>query len=277
MNKKFPPFIILLWIIALPTLLPAQTFTMSKKCKTKLSAADSALQVKSFQEALTMLEEFRGDCKTRDAKIQGAEHMAEAYNGLEDYQNAIAQADEALKLTKDRSIVAHFQKATALGKMGDAEGAKSSLNKVIELTEKNQNTKERASNYALMAALYDRQLGEQDSAFMYLDQAVSLDPENTDFVIQRGDMYMNAKDYNTAFEAYDKAVSMGRNDLDMYIIRSNARLRIMQDKYGTTKAKELKEKMTPEEKEQVCADITKANELGWNQMDKDMFAALVCK
>jgi tetratricopeptide (TPR) repeat protein len=148
---------------------------------------------------------------------------------------------------------------------------------VIELTEMNQNTKERASNYALMAALYDRQLDDRDSAFYYLDKAIGMDASNADFLIQKGDMYVSSHEYDKAFAAYDEAVAMGRTDMDMYIIRSNAGLKMLEHKYGTTKAGDLRSKMTDGEKALVCGDLTKALELGWKDMNKDMFAALVCK
>ncbi len=80
-----------------------------------------------------------------------------------------------------------------------------------------------------------------------------------------------------AFEYYDKAVAMGRTDVDMYKIRAGARMKMVQDKYKTTNAQELRSKMTPKEKEQVCTELKKAIELGYKNMQADMFSALVCK
>ena len=51
----------------------------------------------------------------------------------------------------------------------------------------------------------------------------------------------------------------------------------MAAKYGTDQAQDLRVKMNVAEKEVLCKDIKRAIELGWNEMDKKLFAALVCK
>jgi tetratricopeptide (TPR) repeat protein len=255
----------------------AQTFTMGSKCRDLLAAAQEELHQQSFEAALAAYDEFSEGCNTKDAKILGTVGKAEAYNGMGEYDKAIALCDEALDRSKGRNLVAHFQKAYAFNKLGQPDAAKEELEQVIELTEMNQNTAERASNYALMAALYDRQLGDRDSAFLYLDKAMEIDPSNADFLIQKGDMYVQSDEYDKAFDAYDEAVAMGRTDMDMYIIRSQAGLKMLEHKYGTTKAQDLRGMMTEEEKALVCGDLRKALDMGWNDMNKDMFAALVCK
>ncbi len=254
----------------------AQTFTMGKKCRAALASAKEALEANSYQDALTFYQAFADKCKTRDAKEQAAIGMAEAYNGLEMYQEAIAQADAALKVTKNRSLDGHFQKALALNRMGDVEGSKSQLAEVMRLTEMNENTAQRASNYALMAALYDRQMGQMDSALVYLGKAKELDPGNVKYTLQEGDMYLVHEDYKTAYEKYDEAVRMDPTSLDPYISRVNAGLWQMEKKYGTSKAQELREVMTESEKSTICGDLNKAFEMGWKDMNKEMFKALVC-
>ncbi len=263
--------------VGLPQFGQAQLFTMGKQCRALYDQSKEALTSKSYSEALSLIEQFQGECKTKDAKRVIAAAKAEAYNGLGQYENAIQEADQALKLTKNRSLAGHFQKGIALHNLGDTQGAKAELDEVIALTEKNQNIKERASNYALMAAYYDRQFNDRDTALLYLDKAMEMDPSNSSFWIQKGDMFVATNEFDAAFQAYDQAVAMGRTDLDMYIIRSNTGLKMLEHKYGTTNAKELRGKMTEADKNRVCPDLQKAIDLGWNQMDKDMFAALVCK
>ncbi|GAA4311493.1 tetratricopeptide repeat protein [Christiangramia aestuarii] len=255
----------------------SQTFTMGKKCQELYQQTETALEQDSFQEALNFLEKFSGECKTKDAREMRSNAKAEAYNGLGQYDNAIKEADLSLDITKGKSLNAWFQKAIAQNKKGDIEASKESLQKVIDLTENNQNTSERASNYALMGALYSRQLNEPDSAFYYLDKAKALDPGNPNIMIQEGDIYVNYNEYDKAFSAYDQAQAAGKNDMEMYIIRSEARLKQMDNKYGTTNAQELRSKMSASEKETLCTDLQKAIEMGWRDMNKDMFAALVCK
>ena len=90
-------------------------------------------------------------------------------------------------------------------------------------------------------------------------------------------MFVDEKNYDPAFVQYDKAVQMGKADAEMYAIRSNARIKSMQEKYHTVNAQELRAKMSPKEKELVCTDLKKAISLGLKDMKQDMFASLVCK
>jgi hypothetical protein len=90
-------------------------------------------------------------------------------------------------------------------------------------------------------------------------------------------MLVDEKKYDEAFTQYDKAVQMGKADAEMYAIRSNARVKQMQEKYHTTNAQELRSKMSTKEKELVCTDLKKAISLGLKDMKQEMFASLVCK
>lgn len=173
--------------------------------------------------------------------------------------------------------MAYFQKAAAQVKLKQYDAANASLSKMIALTEKNQDKKARASNYALISALHWRYLGNKDSANYFLDKAIELDPSNANFIVQKGDFFMDEKKYDQAFEQYDKAVSMGKADMDMYNIRASARIKIAQEKYNTTNTQELRGKMTQKETEEICTELKKAIALGLKDMKMDMFASLVCK
>jgi tetratricopeptide (TPR) repeat protein len=255
----------------------AQTFTMAKKCNELNTAANGLLKEKKYQESLDAYTEMSKSCTTKDAKEVIALGKAEALNGLGKYEEAIEASNAALKITKNKSLGGYFQKAVAESKLNRSEDARNSFAKVIELTEKNQDTKSRASNYALMSAGQWRQLGNKDSGYHYIDKAIEMDPTNSNFQIQKGDMYIEEKKYDQAFVQYDKAVEMGRTDLDMYVIRSNARINMVQQKYNTTNTQELRSKMTPDETAMVCKELRKALDLGLKDMKQDMFAALVCK
>jgi len=125
--------------------------------------------------------------------------------------------------------------------------------------------------------MYYRQGNQKDSAMYYLDKAMTLDPDNPDFYIQKGDMLVGEKKYNDAFVQYDKAVALGKTDMEMYDIRAKARIKEVQEKYHTTNTQELRSKMTPKEKDQICTELNKAISLGLHDMKMDMFASLVCK
>lgn len=255
----------------------AQTFTMGKKCRSQLEAAQIQLESKNYEEALSQYMAFSEKCRTKDAKEAAAVGKSKAYNELGQYDKAIAEADNALKITKNKSLEGHFQKAVALNKKGDIQGSKVQLKEVIRLTEMNEDTKARASNFALMSAMYERQLGQRDSAMVYLNKAKDLDPTNVNYMLQEGDLYLSDKNYDMALKAYDNAASLAPESKEVYIAKTNAHLIKMSDKYGTSNAQALRKKMTSEEKTTLCKDLKKALNLGWKDMNKDMFAALVCK
>jgi tetratricopeptide (TPR) repeat protein len=250
---------------------------MGKKCQESYANAQAALTNQSYQDALSLFEAFAGDCKTKDAKELVAVGKAEAYNGLGMYTEAIAEADAALKVTKNESLNGHFQKAVALNATGDIAGSKDELAEVMKLTEMNQNTAQRASNYALMAALYDRQMGQTDSAMVYLNKAKELDPGNVNYILQEGDMYLVHDDFKSAYAVYDEAARLYPDSQEVYVSKSNAGLKEMNKKYGTSKAQDLRGMMSPAEKTAICGDLTRAMELGYKDMNKEMFKALVCQ
>jgi tetratricopeptide (TPR) repeat protein len=255
----------------------AQTFTMGKDCRAQNSKGINLLKEKKYSDALETFTAMQKSCKTKDAKEAHAVGRAEALNGLKRYDEAIAASEEALKLTKNKSLMGLFQKAVAQNGLKQYNAASATFSQMMALTEKNKNTKERASNYALMAALQSRQLNHIDSAHYYIEMAIAMDSSNVNYVIQKGDLFFTEKKYDDAFVQYDKAVQMGKADLEMYTIRSNGRLKMVEDKYNTTNAQELRSKMNEKEKQQVCTELNKAISLGLKDMKQDMFASLVCK
>ena len=269
---------ILFWALILANLgANGQTFTMGKKCREKNNAANGLLRDKKYQEALEAYQAMEKSCTTKDAKEATANGKAEALNGLGRYDEAIKASDAALKVTNNKSLMAYFQKTAAQVKLKQYDAANASFSKMIALTEKNQDKKARASNYALISQLHWQYLDHKDSANYFLDKAIALDPSNANFFIQKGDFLMDEKKYDEAFVQYDKAVSMGKADMEMYDIRATARIRIAQEKYNTTNTQELRSKMTAKETEQICKELKKAISLGLRDMKMDMFASLVCK
>lgn len=263
-------------MICMTASLQAQTFTMSKKCREQVATANRMNADRQYDSALTVFNASQKDCSTKDAKEAIWVGKARSYNGLKQHAKAIDEANQALKLSKDKSINAYFERGVANEGLGKKDEANADFNRIIDLTEKNQNVKERATIYAKIADL-DYQAGKIAEGDSNLARAMRLDPFNTNFTIQQGDQYVRLGDYGKAFEYYDKAVQQGRTDLDMYVIRTNARMKMVQDKYGTTNAQELRSKMTPTEKDQLCVEMKKAISLGLKDMKQDMFAALVCK
>lgn len=276
MNSCFSRYLLIALFLT-STSIFSQTFTMGKKCRTSLDIAQKALADKAYEDALNYYDAFSSKCKTKDAKEIAGYQKAEVLNNLGRYNEAIIEADKALKISKNKSINAYFQKAIALDKLGKSNEAKEALQQVITLTEKNENVKERASNYALMAAFYDRRMDDTTMAQENLTKAKELDPSNIKYVIQEGDMYVSRGNYDKGFECYDEALKINKNSKELYMARSDARFNMLSKKYGTSKAQELRQKITSTEKTLLCADLSKAIELGYKDLNKEMLKALICK
>ncbi len=253
----------------------AQTFTMNKECRAQVAAANALNDTRQYDQALGSFDAIVESCDTKDGKEQVQVGRAHALNGLGRHDDAVTAANMALEVTKDLSLFAYFERAYAQEQMGMADSAAADYNRIIELTEKNQNVAERATIYAKVADL-NYKAGKPAEAEQYLAKAMELDPGNPNFAIQRGDWAAWDGNYDAAFVEYDKAVAAGKADLEMYQIRSNARIRQMETKYGTNNVQELRSKMTAQETGLVCTETKKAIDLGLKDMKMDMFAALVC-
>lgn len=253
----------------------AQTFTMNKECRAQVAAANALNDNKQYDQALASFDAIVESCDTKDGKEQIQVGRAHALNGLGRHDEAVNAANMALEVTKDKSLFAYFERAYAQEQMGMADSAAADYNRIIELTEKNQNVAERATIYAKVADL-NYKAGKPAEAEQYLAKAMELDPGNPNFAIQRGDWAAWDGNYDAAFVEYDKAVAAGKADVEMYQIRSNARIRQMETKYGTNNVQELRSKMTAQETQLVCTETKKAIDLGLKDMKMDMFAALVC-
>jgi tetratricopeptide (TPR) repeat protein len=256
--------------------LSQQLFTMSNKCLEQTKRAEKMNDEKKYDSALNLYNSITKSCNSNDGKEIIFNGKARSYNGKKKYDEAISMANQSLKLTKNKSLNGYFERAMAYNGKKMMDSSRADFTRIIELTEKNQNVKERATIYAMIGDQYYKS-GMKDSANANLNKAIELDPDNANFYIQKGDMAAKENNYNEAFVNYDKAVAMGRNDVNMYKIRAGARVSMVQKKYHTENAQELRSKMTPQEKEQVCTELKKAIDLGYKNMQADMFSALVCK
>jgi tetratricopeptide (TPR) repeat protein len=251
-----------------------QTITMSNNCTKMLKEIEGYNAAKLYDSALALFPTFNKKCTAKDAKYKGESAKARAYNGLEQYENALTASNLAIK-ADNRWITAYFERAIAYAGMGKTAESKADYYKIIELSAKNQNTDARAGIYAMLADISYKQ-GELDSAFILLDNALAL-KQDPNFYIQRGDIYYKEKDYNKAFADYDRAVAAGKDDFEMYAIRSAQRLRIYQEKYGTTNVNELARKMSADEKKLTCTELAKLKSFGQKNMKFDMTYTFLCE
>lgn len=255
----------------------AQLNTMGKECRAQVDAANQLNDAGDYAGALAAFDAIVDKCDTKDGQEAVQVGRAHAFNGMGNYTEAIAAADAAQgAFPKQESLFAYFERAYAQEMMGNMEAATADYNRIIELTEMNENVAERATIYAKVADL-NYKAGKTAEAEIYLAKAMELDPRNPDLLVLKGDWAVRAGDYDTAFDYYDQAVANGLTGVGMYEIRAEARLKMVQDKYGTTNAQELRAQMTPTETEQVCTEVKKALEMGLMNPQMDMFSALVCR
>lgn len=249
--------------------------TMGSNCREPIEAAEQMNAYGDHAEALAAFDAVVEDCTTRDSRERIQAGRARAYNGMGQYDQAIAAADATLE-AYDRNLNGFFERAYAHEQMGDMAAAEADYNRVLELTENNQNVTERATIYAYMSDLY-QQAGKTAEAEQYMATAMELDPANPDFHVIQGDWAARDGDYDTAFRHYDQAGELGRDPAEVLQIRSTASMRMVQEKYGTENVQELRRQMSPEETAFVCGELTPALESGMQNMQMDLFAALVCR
>jgi tetratricopeptide (TPR) repeat protein len=248
---------------------------MGDTCSEAVAAAEQLNGYGEYADALAAFDALVEDCGTRDARERINAGRARALNGMGRHEEAIVAAEATLD-AYDENLFGFYERAYAEEQLGDMEAATADYNRVIELTEKNENVAERATLHAYLANLY-HQSGKIAEADSVMATAMELDPANPDFLVIQGDWGVRDGDYDAAFAAYDRALEMGADEAELYRIRAQARLKMVQDKYGTTNAQELRGQMTPEETEQVCSELGRALELGMQDMQLDLFAALVCR
>ena len=264
---------VLLVLDAVPAV--AATPSALNECSDAITAANLKNDAGDFAGALAGFDALVTKCKGKKDRIAIQSGRAHALNQQRNYPEAITAADAVLKDEKEY-LFALFERAYANEHLGKTDLATADYGQIIALTEKNQNVKERATIHAKLADL-DYKAGKTAEAEAELAKAMELDPANPSFVIMKGDWAVKAGDYAAADAQYNRATAMGVSGLEMYQIRSEASLKMVQDKYGTTKAQELRAKMTAQEKSLVCTDLNRALALGWKNPQMDMFSALVCK
>jgi len=268
--------LIILAILSPLTSRAQQLLTTSNKCYKQIQAGNKQNDQGQYQEALDTFTKVLKDCSAKDAKVEGNIGMAVASNGLKQYESAVTSANKAIKASKETNVTAFYARSYAYSNLGQTEDAKADIIKITELTKKNKNLRARAKMFAQLAHL-NFQLDMLAEADTNLTKAIELDPENPSFYIQKGDMMIKINNYDDAFTAYDKVLELGKNDLEIYQIRTEAHLKQMQQKYVTTDIKELSDRMTKQEKSTVCTDIKKALDSGLKNLQLDLLSSMICE
>jgi tetratricopeptide (TPR) repeat protein len=250
--------------------------TMSNSCYKSIDAGKAANQAGNYSAALDQFNQVLSKCDAYDAKEKGYAGKAEALNGLGQYNDALTAANEGLKVNGN-SIDNLFQKASAaLGLKMNAD-AKADLARIIDLTQKNQNVKERATIYAKMAEL-DLKQDMYSDAMNNVQAAMSADSSNADFYILQGDIYAAQSDYASAMSSYNQAITVGGNTAAIWQAKVEAETKSFQKKYATgSNAADLAGKMSAADKQTLCTDISTAKSNGVKVQSIDLLQISICK
>ena len=250
--------------------------TTSNKCYDAIKAGKASNASGNYSAAADQFNQVLKQCDAYDAKEQANAGLAAAYNGLKQYNQALDAANAGLKIS-NTSVDNLFQRAEAeLGLNMKAE-AKADLAQIIDLTQKNQNTKERATIYAKIAELDLRQNMYSD-AMNNVETAIKTDNSNADFYILKGDIYAAQGKYADALSAYDGAVSNGGNSSKVWTAKVEAETKAFQKKYSTgSNAADLAGKMSASDKQLLCGDIARAKSYGVKNASFDLLELSICK
>ena len=182
---------------------------------------------------------------------------------------------KGLKLDKS-SIYNLFEKASAEAGLGMTAEAKTDLQSVVSLTEKNRNTAERASIYAKIAALTaGSNTGPMHNPIFSLPLAWI--QNNADLYILQGDIYTSSGNYSNAIDSYNKAIAMQGNQARAWQAKVEAMVKMNQAKYGTSDANTLASKMNSSEKKNLCDAIQSGISQGMKNMNIDLLRVAICK
>ena len=249
--------------------------TTSNKCYNQIESGKASNAAGNYSAALEHFNQVLSKCDAYDAKEKAYAGKAEALNGLKQYSDALAAANEGLKINKT-SIDNLFQKANAeLGLKMNAD-AKADFAQIIDLTTKNRNTKDRATIYAKIAEI-DLKQNMYSDAMNNVEAAISADNTNADFYILKGDIYAAQSDYNNAMIAYNQAITIN-GSAKVWEAKVEAETKALQKKYGTgSNAADLAGKLSGADRKALCSDISNAKKSGVKNANIDLLQISVCK
>jgi len=250
--------------------------TMTNSCYDGIKSGKASNTAGNYSAALDQFNQVLSKCDAYDAKEQANAGKAEALNGLKQYNDALAASNEGLKINKT-SVDNLFQRASAeLGLKMQTE-AKADFAQIIDLTQKNQNTKDRATIYAKIAEI-DLKQNMYSDAMNNVETAILTDSTNADFYILKGDIYAAQSNYSNALSAYDQAVTYGGNSAKVWQAMVEAETKAFQKKYSTgSNAADLAGKLSSADKNTLCSDISKAKSSGVKNQNIDLLQLSVCK
>ena len=141
-------------------------------------------------------------------------NRGKAYNHKGDYDRAIADFDEAIRLDP-KYVFAYNNRGNAYRYRDDYDGAIVDYDEAIRLDPKYETGYNNRGN-----AYYHK--GDYDRAIADFDEAIRLDPKSAVNYMNRGNPYQAKGDYDRAIANYDEAIRLDSKFAYAYINRGNA-------------------------------------------------------
>jgi len=132
-----------------------------------------------------------------------------AYTDLGQYQRAIADYTEAIRLKPDDADEAYYNRGFAYDKLGQYQRAIADYNKAIRLRP------DYARAYSNRGSVY-QELGQLQRAIKDYNQAIRLKPDYPDTYYNRGNAYRNLGQLQRAIEDYNQVIRLQPDDFDAY-------------------------------------------------------------
>lgn len=151
--------------------------------------------VKQFEKVIAL------DPKNIEANLK----LSEIYLYTKGYQQCLHYADEALKINKNKAK-AYFLKGFAFKEMGDTVHAISSFQTVVEVEPENYDAYIQLGN--IQAARRNK------SALLYYNNALRLSPKSIEALYDRGLMYQNMGELESAKADYKAILAIDPADAD---------------------------------------------------------------
>ncbi|MBG9375587.1 tetratricopeptide repeat protein [Panacibacter sp. DH6] len=249
--------------------------TMTNGCYNAIEAGQRANKAGEYSKALDQFNQVLDQCKAYDAKEKGYAGKAAALNGMQQYTQALEAANQGLAINK-ASIDNYFEKANAELGLKKSADAKASFAAIIDLTQKNQNVKDRATIYAKIAEI-DLKQNMYTDAVNNIEQAIKLDESNVGFYMLRGDIKTAQKDFKGAIADYDFAIAKGKDDYEAWKAKAFTYIKSYQEKYATADTKELARRLSQPDKQILCGEIAKAKAKGVKDVNMDLLELSLCK
>ena len=170
--------------------------------------------VAKYDEIISLLEGVVAD----DVKAKVYSNRSNAKNKMGDYEGAIADCDQALKINP-QDVNAYINRGNAKHFMGNHEGAIADYDQAL------------AIDPQLVGAYNNRgkakgDMGDHKGAIADLDHALTIDPQDAEVYNNRGNTKGSMGDYESAIADFDQALTIDPKFVKAYNNRGNAKDRM---------------------------------------------------